>query len=337
VQENFEIQSVVIEGGDQVGKGDAQSNLSLELSEMGYEVINISFPCYSTPTGFAIRSVLKEGFPEYLEMDSEEELSVKMGLFALNRLEVVNNILYMERSPNSVFLFDRGPYSHSLTIAYDLFSKKKDITEETLQPLIEMALDMDSFTIKSLNMDKCIIKLFLQGGQWKVQREKEDLHDQEGVQGISERVYESFGEILGDNWCNIPTKVNGDWRLREDILKDNINFIKSKFNLDGVGIRKGSLREFGINDIISSLYGFNLTPNLAQDFDTALKANCKKDMYLCGEFVARDVVSKANNFNWANEEISFAVRNILKYSDNFGVVLNHIYDNDFGTKFVNSV
>lgn len=334
--ESESIKSAVIEGGDQVGKGDATMNLNNELLRQGYDVAQISFPCYATPTGYAIREILSKGFPEELNIDSDEALSIKMGLFALNRLEVVHYLSSLRNISSTVFLFDRGPFSNALTIAYDLFSRKEG-SLEMLDSLVQEALDMDSYTIKKMNMSQCVINLIHVSEHWKVMREKEDLHDQEGVQELSKDIYSKFQTIFPQGWKNIPTRVNGAWKSRKDILADNYDFLRKKLALNGSSGRMGRLINLSIGEILEYSYGYSVPVSLSCLFDNALKNNCKKDLYGYGEVISKNVVSKSSNVKWKNEEIKSAVRNILKYSDNFEKVLNYTYNNDFGTKFVNSV
>ena len=56
--------SVYIEGGDQLGKGDATSRVVRELEADGVNLTFSSFPIYATPTGAIIRSFLKGGFSD---------------------------------------------------------------------------------------------------------------------------------------------------------------------------------------------------------------------------------------------------------------------------------
>lgn len=81
--------SVDIKGGDQVGKGDAVKSLSFQLANEGFDVSVISFPCYTSPIGNAVRAVLKEDIFDDLGLDPKESVSSKMALFSLNRLEIL--------------------------------------------------------------------------------------------------------------------------------------------------------------------------------------------------------------------------------------------------------
>ena len=51
--------SVCIEGGDQLGKGDATSRIVSELEADGVNLTFSSFPIYATPIGSVIRSIIQ--------------------------------------------------------------------------------------------------------------------------------------------------------------------------------------------------------------------------------------------------------------------------------------
>lgn len=329
----MEKETVVFEGGDQVGKGDAAKNLCESLCEMGYEVNPVAFPCYGTPFGFAIRSFLKN--PEIkgdLDMDSEEFLNVKMGLFALNRLEILNSLL---QGDDGIYVFDRSPYSNALTMAYHFASNGVEEVEG-VDKLVDIALDMDNYMIGVLGLDNCVIRLFNKGGKWKAEREKEDSHDSADVQEMAVDVYKEMEKRVGEGWVNVHTKDDGEWRSHGDILEDNLRFVVKMLDLeDQKG--DGSIKNFDVGEVLRALYGTELESSLVDSFNETLVRNDKNGQYDVGEKVARGVAGSDIDIHWYNEDIKLAVRNVLKYSNKFEMVLNSIYGSDFGTKFINSV
>ena len=113
-----EFKSIDIEGSDQVGKGDAVKNLAQEYCNNGIDTTVVSLPYYASPIGYCIRTTLKEGLNPDMNIEREREVHIKMSLFALNRLEILNSIL---SNPNKgIYLFDRGPFSNALTIGYGI-------------------------------------------------------------------------------------------------------------------------------------------------------------------------------------------------------------------------
>ena len=226
--------TVDFEGGDQVGKGDCVKSLSLELASEGLDVTVVSFPCYATPIGFAVRKVLKDDLLSKYDMDQKESTVAKMALFSLNRLEVLNSILSSEKS--DIYLFDRGPFSNALTIAYAIST---GLSPQYQEELVSKALSLDSYFRKSLGVDKCVIRLFNSGSTWSKSRSEEaDLYESSEVQEISDSVYLTFANTLGDSWVNISSKNEHGWRERSDITKDCLEVINRSYNISPVGDSK---------------------------------------------------------------------------------------------------
>lgn len=329
-----EFHVVVIEGPDQCGKGDAMNILAEHIAEIGYDPLEISFPCYATPIGYAIRHILKNGYPEGLDIYTEEFLQIKMGMFALNRLEVANYLENIPEDDSRIMLFDRSPYSNALTIGYHM--KSNPMSKAELYRAISTAVDMDRLIIEKYGLDECVLRLVVEG-DWNAQREVEDLHDNRDVQYYSNKIYDIMGKILGsDRWKNVVTRRGEQWRGRRDILNDNVDFINNRYDINRKDI-KGKRSFVTAQQVVENLYRCNLPEDTYTNFDDSLKCNDKRGLYLYGEEVARKIVNSKYNINWFSVDIKRAVRHILQYSENFEKVLNHIYGNDFGTKFVHSV
>jgi len=213
MKENFEFKSIDIEGSDQVGKGDAVKNLAQEYCNNGIETTVVSLPYYASPIGYCIRTALKEGFNTDMNIEKEREVHIKMSLFALNRLEILNSIL--SNPSNGLYLFDRGPFSNALTIAYALTEGQNG---NEIEDLADKALDLDRYFRDMLNIDRCVIRLQTEEQQWTQSRsEKADLYEKSDVQEKSKEVYSIFEQRIGDGWKNITTKKSSG--EKEMILK----------------------------------------------------------------------------------------------------------------------
>lgn len=328
-----EILSVDIEGGDQVGKGDAVRNLSLELANEGLDVCVVSFPCYATPIGFAIRKVLKEDLLTQFEMDLKEAISAKMALFSLNRLEVLNSILSSKK--NDIYLFDRGPFSNALTIAYALSTS---LSSEYTEDLVEKALSLDSYFRKSMNVDDCVIRLYAKNSCWSKSRSEDgDLHESRDVQEISDSVYKIFGRVLGESWIDIASKDEKGWRERADIAMDCLAFIKTRFPLSKRGEYKAP-SYFSIDKILDNLYiGSRIDESELVFFMGSVSTNNKQAMYEISESIAMQVVGSVREIRWYNREIAMAVRYILDSNPDILSLLEQLYGEGYVNKLVKSI
>ena len=325
--------TVDFEGGDQVGKGDCVKSLSLELASEGLDVTVVSFPCYATPIGFAVRKVLKDDLLSKYDMDQKESTVAKMALFSLNRLEVLNSILSSEKS--DIYLFDRGPFSNALTIAYAIST---GLSPQYQEELVSKALSLDSYFRKSLGVDKCVIRLCNIGSTWsKARGEDGDLHESSDVQEISDSVYSTFANILGDSWVDIPSKNGHDWRERVDITKECLDFVKKNHKISPVGDSKRP-NYFPVAKTLENLYkGSRVNQEALDFFMSSVVENNKQSMYEISEVVAHEAANSVKEISWYNEEIEGAVREILDNTPELLFLLEDLYGEDFVIKFLKSV
>lgn len=325
--------SVVVEGGDQVGKGDAVCNLSRELANEGYDVCVVSFPCYATPIGNAVREVLTKDTFFKLGFDPDEEISCKMALFALNRLEVLNSIL--QDNEDTLYVCDRGPFSNALTIAYGIAQGRVDASE--VDSLVDEALLLDSFFRRCMNSDRCVIKLSNTNRKWSGAREDADLHERTDVQELSEGIYDIFSERLSSDWANIVTRDSNGWKSREDILFATSSFVKFKIELPLKVISKAP-EYLPLSNILTNLYQGSLLPlDSLEQFATSLRGNDKKGMYDASGIIANCVVHSSEEIKWYNEEIKGAVKEILERNPGINIALEELYGEGFVIKLLKSI
>lgn len=324
--------SIDVEGGDQVGKGDAVGNIAKELASEGYDVCIVSFPCYATPIGNAVREVLKNDYLNRMGLDSQEALSSKMALFALNRLEVLNFLIQQEG--DCVYVFDRGPFSNALTIAY---AYAKGFSQDNSESLVEEVLSFDSFFRQKMLVDNCVIRLFNNSNNWSREREDGDLHESKDVQDISDGMYRVFGQRIGKNWIDIPSKDEGGWRSRVDICNESIAFVKERLELTP---RVGSKRpkHLPMGDMLTSLYsGSRIDVGSLDAFVDSIACNEKGRMYEYAEKIAQEVVFSVGTVEWYNGEIREAVKNLIDQNPPILTLLENLYGEIFVSKFVKSL
>lgn len=329
--------SVDFEGGDQVGKGDAVRNFSSYLSSLGFPVSVVSFPYYATPLGFLIRQILLNGFDDSVCIDSRRTLDIKMALFALNRLEILNCILSLKQP--YIYLFDRGPFSNALTISYHLFSHEGDF--EKCEEFVNTAITLDSYFLKMMNINNCVIRLKYNDIEWKKSRKGDisDLYERKEVQDISEYVYGIFEKNVGTGWMNITTKDTNGWRDREQIRKECMEFVTSRRLLNNIEKKKGArIRYLGIGDIQKSLYlGCNISNNLKRGWRNAIGANNKKKVYLLAENISQAFVSTTEPVSWCNEQIASEVGSFFREYPEISDIIINKYGREFLTNFLKMV
>lgn len=324
--------SVDVEGGDQVGKGDAVKNLSFQLANEGYDVSVISFPCYASPVGNAVRAVLKEDIFDDLGLDSKESVSSKMALFALNRLEILNYIA-SERE-NKLFLFDRGPFSNALTIAYAI---SKGLDSKYQEELVDTAFYLDSLFRKEMKVDECVIRIFTESDSWFRSREDGDLHESKDVQDISDSIYGIFREKIGGNWKDILSKGSNGWRTREEIANDCLQFIKQRNKLGPSGT-SNSPKYLQVGKSMESLYkGIRIDQRALKMLEVSLASNDKQGMYESSSLISQNIVNSTKEVEWYNEGIRNRVKNLLEEYDGIVLLLERIYGDEFVIKFLRSV
>lgn len=326
------------EGLDQVGKGDAVKNLSLEVSKLGYKTCVISFPYYATPLGFLIRDILVNGFPKSIKVKKDREVELKMILFALNRLEILNCILVNNRY--DLYIFDRGPFSCALTIGYHISQHMEDLN--SVEDLVEKGLYFDSYFRDILNVDNCVIYLKHEGIEWKGsrQREGDDLYEKDDVQRISANVYSILGKKVGNGWSSVVTKDKEGWRDRCSI-KDECIKISKKRGVFGIGNStsgRGNLKYLGIKEVQKFLYiGSHVSKDISRDWMSAIKKNDKKEVYRASEIVSDGLVNTTEAIRWYDEEMVRFINVLIKeYPELLDIIYNK-YGKEFVDKFLDSV
>lgn len=325
------------EGSDQVGKGDAVKNISLELANRGLKTSVISFPYYATPFGYLIREILVNGFPSKFKLDSDRAVQLKMSLFSLNRLEILNCILASRKF--DIYVFDRGPFSNALTIAYHIFQNEKD--SQNREHLVDMALFFDSYLRDVLSIDNCVICLKYEGVEWKESRngQRDDLHEVSGVQDISTQIYQLFEAKLGDGWKNVVTKNTNGWRERDDIKGDCLEFALNRGIIPKKrGGEKKVLKYLGLNEIQKSLYvGSEIKVGLKKEWLSAITNNDKKEVYRVSELVSEALASSTERLVWNDIGVVNHIKVLLNLFPEIFDIIEYKYGKPFVSKLKKSI
>lgn len=305
-------QSVVFEGGDQVGKGDASNSFANHLLNEGISVNHIAFPIYATPIGSTIRRFLKEGIGDVKSFDkitgTRKEIEIRMMIFALNRLEALESILRHSKDLDGIFLLDRSPYSNALTIAYAL-GGLKNVTNDDVKELAKLGWDIEQLLINTLNLDQCVIQLSVDNGDggWQVERNDSDLHESKDVQEVADFVYTQFSKYVDDGWQQIFTKKEGKWRSRDDIYTDIRKFVDTRLDLKkGEGISK----TLDVVDIAMDIYGVDVS-GMVERYYNAISTCDKSAMYEEAFNISNYVNKSSTEIRFENEQVIKNFRDIL--------------------------
>ena len=332
-----ELNSVTYEGGDQVGKGDAVTNLAEYLSELGLETEVIQLPYYSTPMGYLVRDILLNNVPDNLEIETERYLDIKLAFFALNRLEILNCLECCEEK--DVYLFDRGPYSCALTIAHDI-SNREFWDEEYVQSAIDKGVSFDSYFIDTLNIANCVICLKHDGIEWKASRgEGEDLHESEDVQSLSKGVYELIEERVGEGWKNVVTKGESGWEDREDIRDRVISFmVKRGFPFNCANLSRVEPGSVEVDDIQNAMYsGSKVGKELKKAWMGAVCSNNKGEVYSLAKDISKTLVATTERILWHTHGVKDAFKEILDEYPEICYIINDRYGEKFLNKLLESL
>ena len=324
------------EGADQVGKGDAVKNFSKYTSVLGLHSCIIAFPYYCTPIGYIIRDTLLNGFPNEIKKDKEVE--IKMALFALNRIEILNCIEQNEMF--DLYIFDRGPFSNALTIAYHLFANPREISRKNR--LVSDALHLDLYFRETLNIDNCVVCLRYKDVEWKKERKNDggDLYERKEVQDISGEVYDIFENEIGEGWKNVVTKDKNGWRNREDIRDECVEFAINRGVLPKSAKTNKIVEPYylGIDEIEKYLYpNSDVSEYLRRSWLNAVANNDKKEVYLLSGEIAKAFTSTTGPLIWSSDEIVVQVKNILNSFPEILDILTIKYGKSFVCKFLNSL
>lgn len=299
-----------VEGGDQVGKGDATSRI---LSELESECVNItysSFPVYATPVGTVIRFLLKNGCPEDV-LSAESNLDVRMALFALNRLEFMDVYLSDEKYRDTLLVLDRSPYSNAVTIGYGI-SFQSDWNREEVRGYIDKATNYDSLMISKLGLDRCVVQLKSEEDEWRnIRGEGTDHYEKKDVQERCSEVYSMYKDIVGPGWNEVVTKSNDGWRSRDDIWGDIENILWSTYGIMGE-IRNGERYDIGFKEIVKGMY-----PKAVYDrgdfsvYNNALQRNMKDLMYEKGLALGEQVANSCMNIAFRSDDVRGEFRRVV--------------------------
>jgi thymidylate kinase len=319
--ENKKYKTINFEGCDQVGKGDATLNFSKEVSNLGFDTCVVSFPYYSTPFGFLLRKILVSGFPKEVLLKKGRDIEIKMLLFAINRLEILNCIMFSKSF--DLYIFDRGPFSNALTIGYYIF--QTPVSSKKRNQLVKKAMEFDSLFREILIIDDCVICLRYSNIEWERNRGEygNDLYERRDVQDIGNEIYNIFEKEIGKGWKNVVTKGKEGWKSRDDIKKECMEFaIECNVVKKNWEKGKGKLEYFGIEKVQEFLYrGSVIEGGIKRDWLSALRSNDKNEVYRVSEIISSALVGTTELLVWEDADIKGYVGILLnKYPEIFDII-----------------
>lgn len=329
---------ITFEGLDQVGKGDAVKNLSLQILNSGYTTCVISFPYYATPLGFSIRKILVNGITDSIKISKSREVELKMVLFALNRLEILSCIL-SNTEKYDVFVFDRGPFSCVLTIAYHVSENSTEL--KNIEFFVEKGLEFDLYFRDTLNIDNCVIYIKHKDIEWERSRgnEKEDLHESDGVQKISADIYNICANKIPTGWHEVVTKDRDGWRERDNIKQECFDIgVKCNVLDRKDSKRNGVLTYLGIEEIQEFLYKGSLVDDkLKREWMVAIQSNDKKEVYRVSELISSMLADSTELLSWNDKGIARYVKLLIDKYPEVLDILSSSYGKTFVGKFKKSL
>ncbi len=337
---NTSYRAVVCEGGDQVGKADAILTFSEKMIDMGVPVTYASFPMYASPIGTIIRLFLRQGLND-CKISKMEELKVMMSLYALNRLECFDFLLSHPKYKQTLLLFDRGPFSIAITIAYGLVNIEEAKESKIVNQLIDYALSIEKTMIKKLNLDNCVVQLVPEEQVWNNSRNaKFDINENQEVQKASDEIYSMYAKRVGAGWRKIITKKKKGWRDREEIFKDIYDFLIERGGyLKFADNRMIKTRyEIGIEEILNGIYRGEILPEgIINKYLTALRSNDKDVMYDTACIIGKEVGRTCKIIKFKNKLVRDAAKKIADDNPAIIKVIQHFINKEFADKFVKAI
>lgn len=328
--------TIACEGGDQTGKADAILTFAKKLQEKGISVTYTSFPVYATPIGTTIRLFLRQGLDD-LKLSRMRELKAKMAVYALNRLEFMDVFLSNPKFKDTIILLDRSPFSNAITIAYGLANVPDMHNYGVLNDLVNYALELESFMIKKLNLNNCVIQMVSEERSWSnVRHETADINENEAVQLAGEKIYDMYEDRIGEGWKKIVTRTKEGWRDRDDIFDDIYTFFTSRVGSLDENMSKGMLKmryEIGIEEILKHLYkGETLPEGIISNYLKALRENDKDAMHNYGCKIGLDVGNSCRTITFKNKGVKNAANKIIDDVPEALDVLAHFVSKEFVNK-----
>ena len=316
MSDSVSYRTVVFEGGDQVGKGDASLNLFNRLLKENISVFYSSFPIYATPFGVLIRVSLNRDFKKG-NITPEQELKLRIALFALNRLEFLDVFLSNSVYEDGIIILDRSSFSSAVTLGYGVANIKEAIKANKLEKHIEYALSLDSLFINKMNLKNCVIQLITKDIEWENLRgENCDSYENKDVQEITNRIYDTYQKEIGIGWTKVVTKDKKGWKSPKAISNEVYSFVESRIGkISNYKTSRGSIirGEIGIMEILDSLYKVEPLPlQLLRKYSRGLRDNDKGVMCECGEKLGIEIGRSCKSIVFTNNEVKKAIKGIIE-------------------------
>ena len=332
--------TVVFEGGDQVGKADAVLNFTKKMNEIHIPTIYSSFPIYASPLGTVIRRVLKGGLECVFtkEIDQLRLLEIKMALYALDRLQFMEVILSNPKYKNRLVLLDRGPYSNAVTIAYGI-ATVKGIGSDTIEKLVDIALDLESFMINTLGLPNCTVQLISKDHCWEnIRSGNVDRNEQRDVQEKCDFAYSLYKKRVGKGWKQVVTRDKDGWFDRGEIFEEINSFVQRQYPDLARKEEAAGIYDIGIEELLSSIYiDCAVKKRDLSKYIDALKSNDKDTMYEYGSYAGESIGKTCKRINIQNMEVKEEYSKIFKRYPETLEVISYYLSGEYASNLLDSV
>lgn len=142
--ESSQIGFEIFEGLDGAGKATQAELRTKSYLQHGYNVINVAFPQYDTPSGRTIRGFLRgEHLLPGMEAYEEAYIKLKMNWYAINRIDTIRAIqidtlrLFYENGRPIKVICDRSHLANIATLAYSWKAENENAIPANWQELID--------------------------------------------------------------------------------------------------------------------------------------------------------------------------------------------------------
>jgi len=214
---------ISFEGIDSSGKKTQAEMLAKALKQMGYEVVELSFPAYNTTFGKIVAAYLRG---EYGPKDSSPEITAL--LFAIDRYQFKKaiedslkqrKIIICNRFTQSAMAFEGTMHEDKI----GMMKWIEKVESRLPQPNLIIFVDMPIEASKKL-MENREKKGYLKG------KSKDILEEDLNFQNAVRKTYLEMAK-RDKRWVviNCANRVGGDWEIRkpEEIHEDVLKFVRN--------------------------------------------------------------------------------------------------------------
>lgn len=219
------IQSLILEGGDGVGKNFLAVEIVRCLLANEEQIIFTNFPQYWF-FGYDIRFMNRapQAKKEMARMNGFREAEVRAAMYALDRAFGLSFILRLyDKYPNAIHISDRGPFSNAVTAGF-MWSQGK-LTDFTIDEFIEEVIpELDQEMLSYLSPTSILCRNPNLEGKNGIHRERLDDLEELKPQEYAARAYAKL------HLPTVMTAGSEGWRPATEIIPETLN--QTNMNVD---------------------------------------------------------------------------------------------------------